>query len=131
MSAPLHERETYGRCHSPLCCPLLVRVVPHQSGSDQFTPAFHWPWPGLLRPRLGMHHLEPYTPVSVLIVALARVGWSLFALPVCFWMGVLIALLPETVYSVLILPVTACCLLLSIGTPLVFDGTTGAPQPGF
>lgn len=84
--------------------------------------------------------LSPYTPVSALIVALARVGWSLFALPVCFWTGVLLSLLPEdgpfrarltSIWLYTILPVTACCLLLSIGTPLVFDGTTGAPQPGF
>src|SRR6266851_6705924 len=84
--------------------------------------------------------LSPYTSTPALEVTLARVGWTLFALPACFWTGAIIALLPEDVplrarltriwlYS--ILPVTALCVLFSIGTSLVFDGTTSTPQPGF
>src|SRR6266852_5649159 len=84
--------------------------------------------------------LSPYTSTPALEVTLARVGWTLFALPACFWTGAIITLLPEDVplrarltriwlYS--ILPVTALCVLFSIGTSLVFDGTTSTPQPGF
>ena len=84
--------------------------------------------------------LSPYTSTPALEVTLARVGWTLFALPASFWTGAIITLLPDDVplrarltriwlYS--ILPVTALCILLSIGTSLVFDGTTSTPQPGF
>ena len=84
--------------------------------------------------------LSPYSPAPALEVILTRAGWTLLALPATFWTGVLITLLPEDVplrarltriwlYS--ILPVIALCALLSIGTSLVFDGTTSTPQPGF
>jgi hypothetical protein len=84
--------------------------------------------------------LSPYSPTAALEVTLARVGRMLFALPACIWTGVLITLLPEDVllrarltriwlYS--FLPVTALWVLFSIGTSLVFDGTTSPPQPGF
>jgi len=84
--------------------------------------------------------LSPYSPTAAIAVILARVGWTLFALPASFWTGVLITLLPEDVplrarltriwlYS--ILPVTALCILFSIGSLLVIDGTTSTPQLGF
>jgi len=109
---------------------------------DLTSPRLRFAGLGLVSSALGWACtiLSPYTPTSALAVALARVGWSLFALPVCFWTGVLIALLPEdvpfrarltSIWLYTILPVTALCILLSIGTPLVFDGTTGAPHPGF
>src|SRR5713101_8725705 len=84
--------------------------------------------------------LSPYTPTAAMEITLARVGWTLFALPACFWTGVLITLLPEDfplrarlirIWLYSILPVTALYVLLSIGTSLVFDGTISTPQPGF
>jgi hypothetical protein len=84
--------------------------------------------------------LSSGTPMPALAVTLTRTGWALIVLPACFWTGVLIALLPEdvpfrarlsSIWLYTILPVTALCVLLIIGTPLVFTGTTGAPQPGF
>ena len=84
--------------------------------------------------------LSPYSLTPALEITLARVGWTLFALPACFWTGVLITLLPEDfplrarlirIWLYSILPVTALYVLLSIGTSLVFDGTISTPQPGF
>lgn len=84
--------------------------------------------------------LSPDSPMPALAVTLTRIGWALIVLPACFWTGVLIALLPEdvpfrarlsSIWLYTILPVTALFVLLSIGAPLVFTGTTGAPQPGF
>jgi len=109
---------------------------------DLTSPRLRFAGLGLVSSALGWACtiLSPYTSTPALEVTLARVGWTLFALPACFWTGVLITLLPEDVplrarftriwlYS--ILPVTALYILLSIGTSLLFDGTTGAPQPGF